>query len=669
MERIKIRIGIVAILMLLFGSYPVMALSESDMDIYSQNNILFYNPDSCEDVGGTSVYDNLVIGETRDERLKSVVESYGLLAMDLQREWGTPWEVVFAQMVIESGVGTSTSGINAGVQENGYYNWLGMTGSGGEFSVGTPYISSVGRKWAQYESIENMIKDWAGEYIARNGYYDKAFSNLSPSSFNLRGFLNDFILVYAPPSENDTSGYITQVESIINGTINDVRKEKGWPSSEELARKENIPIGGKHPLGSEGSSSSEVNSGGCAKLRSSPDYNSSDYKTKLSNLHDFNQLSGTFNNHKMCGGYSYVMKGSGCGVMSLYAGYYLFSGQGLNNEKVFGEFLDASESDGYNVCTAVSAKNFGSNLNAYTQISGEMLFNDASYTGDKWEELVSELEKGNKVEILVRKSDGSYFPQSAHYMLLDHYNKEKDMIYLFDPSMYAGKLDKLKADFGASDISYEGDAKNGLYVSRKAMDLAVKPDEALVLTYDGCYNGGADICRDTSNGLSAGGMTYEQAVKFIESYKNEAAKEKRGNYGSGYSNGNVIGKGWIADAGCFRGTLNNCVAFSQWFVNNYTSLDPGIGTTDGWGYADKLIRNGLTDGGKVPKAYAIFSTISFNHTGVVLGINVEKDEIYIGEASCSYAYPPSVHTKKLSELTNGNYKYAYTDSKLTLGNT
>ena len=653
-------------------SSPAMALSSENMDIYSQNNILFYDPDSCENGSNIQSYDNLIIGETRDERLKSVVESYGPLAMDLQREWGTPWEVVFAQMVIESGVGTSKSGINAAVAENGYVNWLGITGKGGEFSVGTPYVSSVGRNWAQYASVENMIKDWAGAYIARNGYYDKAFSNLNPNSYNLRGFLNDFIMVYAPPSENDTSGYITSVMGLINGTIKDVRQEKGWPSSEELAMKENIPVGGNHPIGSDvsgsdGTSSSGGSVGGCTKLRSSPEYSNSEYQTKISNLHDFNQLSGTFNNYKMCKSTSYVMKGSGCGVMSLYAAYYLFSGQGLNNEKVFDEFLAASRSDGYNVCTAVAARNFGSNLNAYTQMSGGMLFETSSYTGDKWDKLVSELEKGNKIVILVRKSDGSYFPQTAHYMLLDHYNKEKNMIYLFDPSMYAGKLDRLKSDFG-SDIEYSGDARDGLYVNRRAMDQAVKPDEALALTYDGCYTGGADVCRNTSNGLSAGGMTYEQAEAFISNYRKEAAKEKRGNYGRGYSNGSILGDGWIADAGCSHGTLNNCVAFSQWFINNYTTMDPGIGTTDGWGYTEKLIGNGLTDGGKVPKAYAIFSTTSFNHTGVVLGVNTEKNEVYIGEASCSYAYPPSVHIKDLSVLTNGDYKYAYTDGKLKLGN-
>ena len=89
----------------------------------------------------------------------------------------------------------------------------------------------------------------------------------------------------------------------------------------------------------------------------------------------------------------------------------------------------------------------------------------------------------------------------------------------------------------------------------------------------------------------------------------------------------------------------------------------------------------VTDGGKIPQAYAIFSTGDtsgdgsgslngyYNHTGVVMGINTEKDEIYIAEASSANGYTtgdypwPYVRIKKLSEWTNagpGGPTYAYT---------
>lgn len=701
MKRVKVKIGILVLaLALILPAGVVQAISEEDLKRFAQNNILFYDPtsSSCDNSVTTAEYDNLVVGEVRNGNLESVVTAYGPLAMDMQREWGTPWEVVFAQMVIESNVGQAKTGIATGVAKNGYYNWLGITGSGGENSVGTPYISSNGRKWAQYATVGDMIKDWAGKYIARNGYYDKAFSNLDPNSYNLRGFLNDFIMVYAPPHENDTSSYITNVMGLINGTIKTVRESKGWPSSEQLAAQENIPIGGRHPLGGGGSSGSGgststgggTTSGGCVKLRSSPNYSGSDYQAKLTNLHDLNQWGGTFKDVMMCSGSgSNDIHAGGCGIMSLYAAYYMFSGQGLNNMSVFEEYLAATRADGYNACRASAAVNYGSNLNAYTQMTGEMLFDVDYYPGDNWDRLVAELQKGSKIIILVKGADGSMFTSGGHYMLLDHYNSEKNMIYLFDPAMSESRATNVKNRMGASNIEYDNPL-NGVYVSQYTMDNAVKPREALVLTYDGCYTGGSNVCRSTSDGLSEGGMTYEQAVSFMERYRNEASKRLRGDYGSGYRNGAVLGEGWVYDAGCRGGALNNCVAFSQWFVNNFTTAGPSHTSTAGSRYTNNLISTaGFTDGGQVPKAYAIFSTGSgsksgdgcrgtdgvfySNHTGVVLGINTEKNEAYIGEASCGNGftdYWPGVHIKQLDKITNAGgecgYKYAYPDDKLKL---
>ena len=682
------RISCIGVLVLMLMSTPVKAIDNSALDIYSQNDIIFYDPTNCEGSSGTPEYDNLIVGKSNSENLENVVREYGELAMDMQREWGTPWEVVFAQMVMESSVGTAGVAVSI-YEDNKYYNWLGMTGSGGSNSVGTPYVS--GREWAQYASISNMIKDWAGEYIARNGYYDKAFTNnLNPNSFDLRGFLNDFIAVYAPSSDgNNVNSYITIVESYINGTIADIRKEKGWPSSAELAKNENIAIGGKHPIGTKGDENDEESSsvaGKCVLLRNSPDYSSRDYLEKLSHLHDYNQGSGTFKDEKMCGGENYNMAGNGCGIMSLYAAWYMFSSEGYNDENVFRDFVAATRSDGYNACYASAARNFGSNLSAFTDMSGEMLFDGG---GDHWDDMVKALESGQKLIILVDGSDGSLFTSGGHYMMLDHYNKEKDMIYLFDPSMYTSKYDKVKSAAGSGVEYFNGDERlntkadaksnaelfdsirDGIYVNRDAMNSTVKPWHALALTYNGCYGGGTSVCRSTSNGLVDGGMTYEQAVEFMKPYAMEAAKEKFGDYGDNTTNGTVIGNGRIYSVGCSHGTLNNCVAFSQWFLGNYTELGPVVGTVNGWDYTNYLINdvsNKLQDGGRIPRAYAIFSTISYNHTGVVLGVNKDKNEVYIGEASCGYYYAPSVHTKSLDEMTNGNYRYAYTDGKLKMGN-
>lgn len=120
-------------------------------------------------------------------------------------------------------------------------------------------------------------------------------------------------------------------------------------------------------------------SSGCSTLRSSPDYNSTEYQSRISNLHNLSQISGTFKDYKMCEGSSYKVSGSRCGMMSLYAAYYLFSSQGLNDGEFFSEFLSEAKKDGYNVCSAGSIESFSDNLKAVTQISGKMIATERVY--------------------------------------------------------------------------------------------------------------------------------------------------------------------------------------------------------------------------------------------------------------------------------------------------
>ncbi|MCL2038559.1 glucosaminidase domain-containing protein [Candidatus Saccharibacteria bacterium] len=161
--------------------------------------------------------------------------------MEMQRTYGTPWEVVFAQMQMESGTGTAGHAINGA-----HNNWLGITGTGDAGS----WTSPGGRNWAVYSSIEASIADWAGPRVLRNGMYNAAFQYLDPNSYSLGSFLQAMIAVYAPSSDgNNVEVYVANVLSFINGPIREVREEMGWPSSAELAEQENIPIGGQNPLG------------------------------------------------------------------------------------------------------------------------------------------------------------------------------------------------------------------------------------------------------------------------------------------------------------------------------------------------------------------------------------------------------------------------------------
>jgi hypothetical protein len=227
---------------------PVLAMDE---EMFAQNGIVWYDPDSTAGDCQSSSLDSPGSGGgpvSGSDRLKNAVIQYGQTAMDMQKEWGTPWEVVFAQMQKESSVGT------AGVAVNGATNnWLGITGTGDAGSY-----QSGSHTFAVYSSVDASVRDWSGTRVLRNGRYDAAFAHLDPNNYNLGSFLEAMIAVYAPSSDgNDVGKYVEDVKSFIDGPIREARESMGWPSSAELAQQNNIGIGGNHPLGSSGESSGD----------------------------------------------------------------------------------------------------------------------------------------------------------------------------------------------------------------------------------------------------------------------------------------------------------------------------------------------------------------------------------------------------------------------------
>ena len=191
--------------------------------------------DEFKDYTCTATVDGEVTGTGTTERLKSAVKVFGKLAMQLQSTFGTPWEVVIAQMGMESGVGVAGSPVKVN-------NWLGINGTGDAGKQG---------RYAAYSSVAECVKAWAGKQVLRNGYYDAAFQYLDPNNYDMHNFLTTMLNVYAPPSENDTDDYIDTVEGFLSGPIKEAREQLGYPSSEEYAKRNNIAIGGKYPIGSE----------------------------------------------------------------------------------------------------------------------------------------------------------------------------------------------------------------------------------------------------------------------------------------------------------------------------------------------------------------------------------------------------------------------------------
>lgn len=241
-----------AILSIAFAISPLQ-VSANSVDCndprLSSNDILFWNPcdSACTE---TSSSDGLVSGTPSGagyDKLRAVTAKYGEYAMEMQREFGTPWEMVFAQMQKESGVGSAGAAINGATN-----NWLGIKGTGDAGTTGRDAI---------YSSVEASIKDWAGFRVLRAGFYDAAFVHLDPNNYSITEFIKDVIPIYAPGSDNNNpTEYIADLNIFLK-VVDEVRVEKGWPTSAELAKKENIPIGGKTPIGEKGNSSGSVEGG------------------------------------------------------------------------------------------------------------------------------------------------------------------------------------------------------------------------------------------------------------------------------------------------------------------------------------------------------------------------------------------------------------------------
>jgi hypothetical protein len=163
--------------------------------------------------------------------------------------------------------------------------------------------------------------------------------------------------------------------------------------------------------------------------------------------------------------------------------------------------------------------------------------------------------------------------------------------------------------------------------------------------------------------LKAGGMNLEEAKKFMESYKSNPDNAK-----------------YIGGAGrdCPGGPLSNCVSFSVYFANKYTSIQGmGNGTSSGNGStvaANIISRNPTIDNGHSPRPYAIFSTpsgsemcgsVKCGHTGVILGVDTDRKKVIVGEAGCGNA--ASWDTAREYDLTTFDsdaYTYVYTDGVL-----
>jgi hypothetical protein len=165
--------------------------------------------------------------------------------------------------------------------------------------------------------------------------------------------------------------------------------------------------------------------------------------------------------------------------------------------------------------------------------------------------------------------------------------------------------------------------------------------------------------------LARMGMNLDQAIGFVANYKNSADSI------------NYIGG---SGRDCKGGPLSNCVSFSVYFINKYTSIGGmGGGTAPGNGSTvvrNVKARNPSLETGHVPRPNAIFSTASGSqmcgdvkcgHTGVILGVDTDRGKVIVGEAGCN-STPNDWDTAReydLAKFNSEKYIYVYTDGLLT----
>lgn len=145
----------------------------------------------------------------------------------------------------------------------------------------------------------------------------------------------------------------------------------------------------------------------------------------------------------------------------------------------------------------------------------------------------------------------------------------------------------------------------------------------------------ANDCKPTGNGaLISGGMNLKEAGEFMRKY-----------YDKSDSDPDIVEN--TVGSGVCNTLRENCVSFSTYFINKYTSLK--FTKTDGGipGYGAEVVGNVISRNpgikhGDTPKTYSVFSygaegdtgINGTQHTGIILGIDKARNVAIVGEANC-----------------------------------
>lgn len=268
----------------------------------------------------------------------------------------------------------------------------------------------------------------------------------------------------------------------------------------------------------------------------------------------------------------------------------------------------------------------GIGLGQWTNDRNELLLKYAKEKGKNWSDLGLQLqfmadEKGDSptdaavFQKLIHDPKGS--PAEAATFFHSQWERSAD-----DGDAIAARGQKAEMWFGkmsgwnADDKSADELVGNFVAGGEKA-ETTLSTSKACTKEQEKAGGKGAD----KGGKLADGGMTLEQAQELTKTYNDEGDAFLRNKYhggGPGQCNGNY---------------LQNCVSFSVYFANKYTSFDK-YPSGSGVSTASSIAEMSGKETSKTPKPYSVFSHGQFSaagHTGVVLG--VEGEDLIIGEAS------------------------------------
>ena len=200
----------------------------------------------------------------------------------------------------------------------------------------------------------------------------------------------------------------------------------------------------------------------------------------------------------------------------------------------------------------------------------------------------------------------------------------------------------------------------------QATSLRWKDDEfkpIMAIRGNGSCTNTKGFCNSSGGAIVEGGLTWEQAEKIADYYNSDEYTPLE----------------MFPDLP--MGTKKNCSSFSSWFASYLTNLDPSDTKrvvdhpADGPVFVDSLVKkNPSVKAGDTPQVWSIFSTASQTtkingssfHTGVIVGI--EGDEMIYIDAAYGNNAPGRGAKVNREKIPESGIKYAYLADRLNTKN-